>query len=101
MLVGVVFFFNDTATTEVYTYGHTLTLHDALPISFVLAPVTAQPAGRAFMAHVFTATAGTASSSGATAPRDLPNRPPLNSESVRQARIDLADRKSTRLNSSH
>src|SRR3546814_5614572 len=27
------FFFNDTATTESYTYGHTLSLHDALPIS--------------------------------------------------------------------
>src|SRR3546814_17290509 len=27
------FFFNDTATTESYTYGHTLALHDALPIS--------------------------------------------------------------------
>src|SRR3546814_8960681 len=25
------FFFNDTATTEIYTYGHTLSLHDALP----------------------------------------------------------------------
>src|SRR3546814_13960975 len=28
------FFFNDTATTEIYTYFHTLSLHDALPISF-------------------------------------------------------------------
>src|SRR3546814_19040193 len=27
------FFFNATATTEIYTYGHTLSLHDALPIS--------------------------------------------------------------------
>src|SRR3546814_1788173 len=27
------FFFNDTATTEIYTYCHTLSLHDALPIS--------------------------------------------------------------------
>src|SRR3546814_18421717 len=27
------FFFNYTATTEIYTYGHTLSLHDALPIS--------------------------------------------------------------------
>src|SRR3546814_21117849 len=27
-------FFNDTATTEIYTYLHTLSLHDALPISF-------------------------------------------------------------------
>src|SRR3546814_10925531 len=26
-------FFNDTATTEIYTYCHTLSLHDALPIS--------------------------------------------------------------------
>src|SRR3546814_1732487 len=25
-------FFNDTATTDIYTYGHTLSLHDALPI---------------------------------------------------------------------
>src|SRR3546814_9643647 len=28
----VFFFFNDTATTEIYTYRHTLSLHDALPI---------------------------------------------------------------------
>src|SRR3546814_4513819 len=27
------FFCNDTATTEIYTYLHTLSLHDALPIS--------------------------------------------------------------------
>src|SRR3546814_7727126 len=26
------FVFNDTETTEIYTYGHTLSLHDALPI---------------------------------------------------------------------
>src|SRR3546814_19258401 len=26
------FFFHDRATTEIYTYGHTLSLHDALPI---------------------------------------------------------------------
>src|SRR3546814_18204512 len=28
-----IFFFNETATTEIYTYVHTLSLHDALPIS--------------------------------------------------------------------
>src|SRR3546814_11701037 len=28
----VFFFFNDTATTQIYTYLHTLSLHDALPI---------------------------------------------------------------------
>src|SRR3546814_13407872 len=31
----VFFFFIDTATTEIYTYGHTLSLHDALPIYLV------------------------------------------------------------------
>src|SRR3546814_5302553 len=29
----MVVFFNDTETTEIYTYVHTLSLHDALPIS--------------------------------------------------------------------
>src|SRR3546814_6094603 len=29
----MVVFFNDTATTECYTYLHTLSLHDALPIA--------------------------------------------------------------------
>src|SRR5213076_108168 len=28
-----IFFFNDTATTEIYTVGNTLSLHDALPIT--------------------------------------------------------------------
>src|SRR3546814_17049228 len=28
----VIFFINDTAPTEIYTYGQTLSLHDALPI---------------------------------------------------------------------
>src|SRR3546814_18250914 len=30
--IPVLFFFNDTATTEIYTYLHTLSLPDALPI---------------------------------------------------------------------
>src|SRR3546814_2953068 len=29
------FFFNDTSTTEIFTYLHTLSLHDALPILVV------------------------------------------------------------------
>src|SRR3546814_7841026 len=29
------FFFNDTATTDIYTYLHTLSLHYALPIFFL------------------------------------------------------------------
>src|SRR3546814_798210 len=31
-----IFFVNDTATTEIYTYLHPLSLHDALPISLFL-----------------------------------------------------------------
>ena len=33
LIVIFVFFFNDTATTEIYTIAYTLSLHDALPIS--------------------------------------------------------------------
>src|SRR5471032_3561961 len=58
------FFFNDTATTEIYT----LSLHDALPIS----------------------------RSSADRPHDLPHAAPR-----RDPRRGAADRKSTRLNSSH
>src|SRR3546814_3166133 len=32
LLLCFFFVFIDTATTEIYTYGHTLSLHDALPI---------------------------------------------------------------------
>src|SRR3546814_19622069 len=43
----LIFFFNDTATTEIYTYCHTLSLHDALPILPDLAsPAHAKPARR-------------------------------------------------------
>src|SRR5256885_6787006 len=69
------FFFNDTATTEIYT----LSLHDALPISRDGgAPAVSSPSSSA------TPTATTSRSTGA---------------STRSARP--ADRKSTRLNSSH
>src|SRR3546814_12529263 len=36
------FFFSDTATTEIYTYCHTLSLHGALPISPRRPPPTAR-----------------------------------------------------------
>src|SRR3546814_19903766 len=32
MVVSIIFFVNEKATTESYTYCHTLALHDALPI---------------------------------------------------------------------
>src|SRR3546814_11448648 len=40
------FFFNDTATTEIYTYLHTLSLHDALP-TYRLCPASAALRARA------------------------------------------------------
>src|SRR3546814_19276284 len=42
MLCDLSFFFNDTSTTEIYTYLHTLSLHDALPISWTT--ITGSPA---------------------------------------------------------
>src|SRR5256885_7966785 len=62
------FFFNDTATTEIYT----LSLHDALPISLSRHPI---------YTGLLLALIGTAITRGTSA--------------------DAADRKSTRLNSSH
>src|SRR3546814_15410182 len=35
------FFVNVTATTKIYTYLHTLSLHDALPISNIIPPPAA------------------------------------------------------------
>src|SRR2546421_5842043 len=75
------FFFNDTATTEIYT----LSLHDALPIS----------------------ERGEARAPRALAPLHRIPRHPHVVRGRRPAQIDLApahrggDRKSTRLNSSH
>src|SRR5256885_3532352 len=71
------FFFNDTATTEIYT----LSLHDALPISAV---------------NTMPLTKGMLNS------KEKPIAPPKNSaRSVAITANSLADRKSTRLNSSH
>ena len=70
---GGVFFFNDTATTEIYT----LSLHDALPISISRcdsAPLFFCPILEAPAPHLFILT---------------------------NLRCGSADRKSTRLNSSH
>src|SRR3712207_7513398 len=76
-------FFNDTATTEIYT----LSLHDALPISRV-------------------ARLGHRAARGRRAPHRpdrarRPRRGRLPPRAAVPARIRLPDRKSTRLNSSH
>src|SRR5258708_11805749 len=71
------FFFNDTATTEIYT----LSLHDALPISIQ-----------------FENNAKKKSSPGQS-PASSPVSP--NPKPAKKQAIVLGDRKSTRLNSSH
>src|SRR3546814_14653886 len=90
-------FFNVTATPQIYRYGHTLALPDALPISTATAEVKQTLAGTAatkdWVEQAFSTVRGWPVSVvfhqdrlviGGS--RDLPNR---------------LDRKSTRLNSSH
>src|SRR3712207_7483118 len=80
------FFFNDTATTEIYT----LSLHDALPIYGNGSPAGAR---RPQPSH-------TTNVAGPVIPR--PFRPPGSRRgSPRPTRGRVQDRKSTRLNSSH
>src|SRR3712207_8310723 len=81
----VFFFFNDTATTEIYT----LSLHDALPISPTVSSRTTSEA---------------ASLSEGRAVRRDQIRPELSTSAATSANRSGwrgADRKSTRLNSSH
>src|SRR3712207_7316350 len=77
------FFFNDTATTEIYT----LSLHDALPISRLADGVRRRARRRE-------RDAGAADRQDPGPRRQLGRR-------VRGARPRRRDRKSTRLNSSH
>src|SRR3712207_7147224 len=82
-----IFFFNDTATTEIYT----LSLHDALPISGAAAlPAELPLLPRRLRAGRRAARAGAQPAPGR--PAAARRRPP---------RGAAADRKSTRLNSSH
>src|SRR3712207_9231806 len=82
-----VFFFNDTATTEIYT----LSLHDALPISL--------PLLRRLPPRVLDGGAAAGAAGGVRrAPAD---RRHGRRRRARHRRGRRADRKSTRLNSSH
>src|SRR3712207_7536190 len=76
------FFFNDTATTEIYT----LSLHDALPISVRLS--RSQPVLRCR-----SATTGWPAGSKSSRRSAAPSQPGTAAPAI--------DRKSTRLNSSH
>src|SRR2546430_14035864 len=88
MSFSILFFFNDTATTEIYT----LSLHDALPIS---------PAANFSFARL--KRSGSDGSAAKTAMAGNASR--NTNESTRTgfmaASLHQLDRKSTRLNSSH
>src|SRR2546429_5537059 len=83
--VHFLFFFNDTATTEIYT----LSLHDALPISGKHRIKVALPGYRTFETEV-----------GLLAGQKSEVKTELLKGSIEQASSEV-DRKSTRLNSSH
>src|SRR3546814_7957056 len=55
-----IFFFNDPATTEIYTYLHTLSLHDALPISHRVGVDRPAGEGAVQVDHVHPGAAGVA-----------------------------------------
>src|SRR2546421_12328094 len=93
MSLSTFFFFNDTATTEIYT----LSLHDALPISPRTAGPRISPAARVRRGERRTQHA----ERGASAERELLRAMLLNRARVEQIAEKLGDRKSTRLNSSH
>src|SRR3712207_8992569 len=92
-MLRLFFFFNDTATTEIYT----LSLHDALPIFENCAPLNVEPSVQtSYIAstrqsrgwdEVLLSVDGIVASGGNT----------LNQQAIWKAQ----DRKSTRLNSSH
>src|SRR3712207_7367763 len=83
MMISLFFFFNDTATTEIYT----LSLHDALPISTIHHSRSSNlPSGNTSSTNgTANATTGIPSNVAIQAMYSPPGR----------------DRKSTRLNSSH
>src|SRR5215216_8068703 len=54
LVVSIIFFFNDTATTEIYT----LSLHDALPISPIPAAAMAVSTAAALLRHSWSSAAG-------------------------------------------
>src|SRR3546814_17810005 len=99
VLYLVCVFVNDTATTEIYTYGHTLSLHDALPIS---------AAAGGFAREIIPVDLGEGRTHTAdetvrasTTPEGLAGLNPSFVDPAFAARFPEIDRKSTRLNSSH
>src|SRR2546427_10126700 len=86
------FFFNDTATTEIYT----LSLHDALPIFFA----GAGPQSRAFVSPAVTSSAGVPYSTESTVmlPRSEEHTSELQSQSNLVCRLLLEKKKKEKRN---
>src|SRR3546814_18529496 len=94
------FFFNDTATTEIYTYLHTLSLHDALPIFRSISAGAGPPA--AVRARMLERASSAIRTVSAERRRGRPiTSAAAESRSAAVIRPAVRDRKSTRLNSSH
>src|SRR3546814_20568837 len=101
------FFFNDPATTEIYTSGHTLSLHDARPIFPTLKRMFVFPI--AYSDHTpgwdmdLAAVALGANLVEKTISEDRTTRSVEHVMSIEPAEMArfIADRKRTRLNSSH
>src|SRR3546814_14183677 len=100
-------FFNDTATTEIYTNLHTLSLHDALPISMAAGMAVAT-----FVAMLIIALSPIQDVTAELRARTQPTLLDLGVAVVggvagvyaimrKLSGVMVGDRKSTRLNSSH
>src|SRR3546814_15069978 len=101
LVLVCVFFFNDTATPEIYTYGPSLSLHDARPISWIglLRIASAKPGDTVFVSAAAGAV-GSAVVQIAKA-REMTVIGSAGGAEKCEWALDLGDRKSTRLNSSH
>src|SRR3546814_14491184 len=102
MIDSLFLFFNGTATTEIYTYRHTLALHDALPIFPLPGPSFSHPRPLeslgALGAHMFVEPRAKRFDKGFVFARG--NEAEIHARELVSAR-SCTDRKSTRLNSSH
>src|SRR3546814_14345958 len=99
----VVFFVNDTATPEIYTDGHTPSLHDALP-SCTENTTGPEPKPIARSVAISRERADTAEYMVLSAPNIAPTAmmPPTKYAMKLSSLVNcLDDRKSTRLNSRH
>src|SRR2546427_4514541 len=86
------FFFNDTATTEIYT----LSLHDALPISFCRRRTSGAVPRRRWRRPCSRTRAGTAASCATRAARSEEHTSELQSQSNLVCRLLLEKKKKTK-----